>query len=109
MKYIMIWPYGWFDSYMYRDLVVNHMVIPLCIDKPSKLRIMNLLRRIHHSYKINRIVNLPFQNVWYKSLYKALSQLVDKDTCIIFDTGAIANLSIEGLMKITAVYNFLNK
>ena len=100
MKYIMIWPYGWFDSYMYRDLVVNHMVIPLCIDKPSKSRIMNLLRRIHHSYKINRIVNLPYKDIWYKSLYQALSKLVDKETCILFDTGALANLSVDYLIKI---------
>lgn len=100
MKYIMIWPYGWFDSYMYRDLVVNHMVIPLCIDKPSKSRIMNLLRRIHHSYKINRIINLPYKDIWYKSLYQALSKLVDKETCILFDTGALANLSVDYLIKI---------
>lgn len=103
MKYIMIWPYGWFDSYMYRDLVVNHMVIPLCIDKPSKSRIMNLLRRIHHSYKVNGIINLPYKDIWYKYLYKALSQLADKNTCIIFDTGAIANLSINDLIKIKGI------
>lgn len=103
MKYIMIWPYGWFDSYMYRDLVARNMVIPLCIDRPYKSHMLNLLRKIHHSYKVNRIINLPYKDIWYKSLYESLVQLADKETCIIFDTGSLANLSINFLTKVKKI------
>ena len=103
MKYIMIWPYGWFDTYMYRDLMVNNMIVHLDVDRPYSSCVMNFLRRVHYSPKINRIVNLPCKDIWNYSLYKALLSEISEDTCIIFDTGSLAHLSLRMLNKIRRI------
>ena len=103
MKYIMIWPYGWFDTYMYRDLTANNIVVPLNVNKPYSSRFINFLHRVHCSYKLNRMVKLPYKDIWYHSLYKSLATEIDDSACIIFDTGSLSYLSLHTL---TVVYNF---
>lgn len=100
MKYIMIWPYGWFDTYMYRDLTANSMVVPLSVDRPYSSRIKNFLRRVHYSHKLNRIGKLPYKDIWNHSLYKSLSAEIDGNSCVIFDTGSLAHLSLHMLNRI---------
>lgn len=96
MKYIMVWPYGWFDSYMYKDVIDNHMVEPFCLNRPRHSKVLNLLKRVHHSYKINHIVPLPYKYVWDKDLIN----YIDDDTCIMFDTGALSMLPMDFLNRI---------
>lgn len=96
MKYIMVWPYGWFDQYMYRDVIDNQMVEPFCLNHPHHSKLLNLLKRIHHSYKLNQIVELPFKEVWDKDLFRH----IDNDTCVMFDTGALSMVSTKFLTRI---------
>jgi hypothetical protein len=90
---------------MYRDLVVNKKIISLCINRPYHFKALNFIRKIHHSSKINGILNLPCRDIWYQSLYRSLTEIVDRDTetCVIFDTGVIANLSISFLKRIQSI------
>lgn len=99
MKYIMIWPYGWFDTYMYRDLTTDNIVYPININVPYSSRIINFLHRVHYSHKINHFVNLPCKDVWNKNFYKSVSVEIENNTCIIFDTGALTYLSLHMLRK----------
>ncbi len=92
----MVWPYGWFDYYMYQDLIMSKKVIPYPLKKPYKLQLINFIRRVHQSHKLNKIVKLPYGDIWYSSLFK----LIAPDTCIIFDTGALSMVSLKFLKKI---------
>lgn len=94
----MIWPCGWFDEYMYRDLVREKRIIAYPLKKPCRSWILNFLRRVHQSYKINKFIHLPCQGIWYSSLFK----LLDADTCVIFDTGSLSMVSMKFLSKIRA-------
>lgn len=105
MKYIMIWPYGWFDTYMYRDLTANNIVVPLNVNKPYSSRFINFLHRVHCSYKLNRMVKLPYKDIWYHSLYKSLATEIDDSACIIFDTGSLSYLSLHTLKRIKNITN----
>lgn len=98
MKYIMIWPYGWFDAYMYQDMVDAKRMTPYPLQKPCQSKLLNFIRRVHQSYKINQIIHLPCQEIWYSSLFK----LLDKDTCVLFDTASQSMLSMNFLNKIRA-------
>ncbi len=98
MKYIMIWPYGWFDHYMYQDMVDAKRMVPYPLKKPCASPVLNFIRRVHQSYKINQIIHLPCQEIWYSSLFKML----DKDTCVLFDTASQSMLSMEFLNKVRA-------
>lgn len=99
MKYIMVWPYGWFDQYMYRDVIDNHMVEPFCLNHPHNSKWLNLLKRIHHSYKLNHIIELPFKEIWDRDLFSR----IDSDTCVIFDTGALSMVSTKFLTHIRKI------
>lgn len=96
MKYIFVWPYGWFDSYMYRDLFATGKVVPYRLKEPFHYRVLNFIRRVHCSNKVNNIVSLPFKDIWNYSLL----QMLEDNTCIIFDTGALSMLSASFLYKI---------
>ena len=98
MKYIMIWPYGWFDEYMYRELVREKRIIAYPLKKPYRLWILNFLRRMHQSRKINKLFHLPHQEIWYSSLFK----LLDADTCVMFNTGSLSMISMNFLNRIRA-------
>ena len=98
MKYIMIWPYGWFDQYMYQDMVDAQRMTPYPLRKPCASPVLNFIRRVHQSYKINRLVHLPCQEIWYSSLFSML----DRDTCVLFDTASQSMLSMKFLHKIRA-------
>lgn len=100
MKYIFVWPYGWFDSYMYRDLFVTKKVVPFPLNKPSHSKIINFIRRVHRSHKVNKIIHLPFQDIWAKGLFDQL----EDNTCVIFDTGALSMIEKETLYKIKGSY-----
>lgn len=101
MKYIMVWPFGWFDQYMYRDVIENHMVEPFCLNQPRHSKILNFLRRIHHSYKLNQFIELPFKEIWDYELFNR----IDDDTCVMFDTGALSMLPIDFFTKIRNTNN----
>lgn len=96
MKYIFVWPYGWFDSYMYRDLFATGKVVPYMLKKPFQSRLINFIRRVHCSRKVNHIIPLPFKDAWEYSLL----QMLEDNTCIIFDTGALSMLSASFLYKV---------
>ena len=98
MKYIMIWPYGWFDEYMYRDLVREKKIITYPLKKPYQSSVLTFVRRVHQSYKINKFIHLPYQEIWYSSLFK----LLDADTCVMFNTGSLSMVSIKFLNRIRA-------
>ena len=98
MKYIMIWPYGWFDQYMYQDMVDAQRMTPYPLRKPCASPVLNFIRRVHQSYKINRLVHLPCQEIWYSSLFEK----IDRDTCVIFCNGALGLVGISFLEKIRA-------
>ncbi len=96
MKYLLVFPFGWFDSYMYRDLIENEKVRTYYLNKPAKNKIINFLRRVHCSFRINQVLELPGKGLWnYKLLEK-----VDDDTCVIFSTGALSLTSRSLLQKI---------
>jgi hypothetical protein len=101
MKYIMIWPYGWFDYYMYQDLITSKKITPYPLKKPYKSKVVNFIRRVHQSRKINKLIKLPYKEIWYASLFK----LIDQDTCVMFDTGALSMVSLDFLKKIKSTGN----
>ncbi len=96
MKYIMIWPYGWFDAYMYRDMTDGKRMTPYLLQTPLDLPLLNFIRRVHQSYKINRLIHLPWQEIWYSSLFK----MIGSDTCVMFTSGALGMVSKQFLEKI---------
>lgn len=98
MKYIMIWPYGGFEQDMFRDMVDAKRITPYPLKKPCALPLLNFIRRVHQSYKINQLVHLPGQEIWYSSLLK----MIDKDTCVIFVNTALELVSVKFLRKIRA-------
>ncbi len=99
MKYIMILPYGesFWDN-MCRDMVEAKRMTPYLLNKPCDSPLLNFIRRAHMSYKINQIVHLPCQEIWYPSLLK----MMDKDTCVIFTTVVLRMVSTKFLEKIRA-------
>ena len=94
----MIWPYGWIDDYLFRDLVREKRVIAYPYRKPYRLWVLNFLRCIHQSRRVNKLIHLPYQEIWYSSLFK----LLDADTCVTFDTGSLSMVSMEFLNQIRA-------
>ncbi len=44
---------------------------------------LRLLKRIHFSYKINRIVDLPFKHLWNSSLYFKNDFAIDRPLCFV--------------------------
>lgn len=98
MNYLMVWPYGWFDRYMYRDLLFNEQVSSFYVNKPLKSNWINFLRRVHFSYRINRIIDLPGKTYWYRQL---LSN-INKETCVIFNTGTLSVIGWDLLKKVKA-------
>ena len=96
MKYIFVLPYGWFDSYMYIDLFVTSKVVPYVLRKPFHSSLLNFIRKIHCSRKINYIISLPFKDLWNYSLM----HMLEDDTCVIFDTCALSMLSESFLYKV---------
>lgn len=96
MKYIMVWPYGWFDEYMYKDLLQKNLIESYELNRPCKSNLLNFVRRVHQSGKINSFLHIPFQSIWYSSLLQKISD----NTCVIFDTGALAYLDFDFLYKI---------
>lgn len=96
MKYIFVYPYGWFDSYMYRDLFVTGEVVPYMLKEPFHFTLLNFIRKVHCSRKVNNLVPLPLKDIWNYSLL----QMLENNTCIIFDTGALSMISASFLYKI---------
>lgn len=96
MKLLLVFPFGWFDSYMYRDLIENEKVRTYYLNKPVNNKIINFLRRVHFSFRINQILDLPAKGLWnYKLLEK-----VDNETCVVFSTGALSLMSRNLLQKV---------
>lgn len=96
MKYLLVFPFGWFDYYMYRDLILKDDIDTYYLGKPIDNKLLSFLRRTHRSYKINNIVNLPGKGLWdYKLLDK-----INEDTCVIFSTGALSYIGKSLLNKI---------
>jgi len=96
MKYLMVWPYGWFDRYMYRDLLFNEQVIPFYINMPLKSNWISLIRRVHLSFRVNRIIDLPGKSYWNRQLLTSIT----KDTCVIFNTGTLSVIGWDLLNKV---------
>lgn len=107
MKYILILPYGWFTSYMYKDLIESRVVKTFYLDYPYNSLLLNLVRRVHRSKKIHQFLPLPFQDIWHKLNYKKLSQIINDGDNIILDTGAISVVDIEFLNKLKQSRNNL--
>lgn len=96
MKYIFVYPYGWFDSYMYKDLFATGEVVPYMLKEPFHSTLLNFIRKVHCSRKVNNLVPLPLKDIWNYSLL----QMLENNTCIIFDTGALSMISVSFLYKI---------
>lgn len=96
MKYIFVYPYGWFDSYMYKDLFATGEVVPYMLKEPFHSTLLNFIRKVHCSRKVNNLVPLPLKDIWNYSLL----QMLENNTCIIFDTGALSMISASFLYKI---------
>lgn len=96
MKYIFVYPYGWFDSYMYKDLFATGEVVPYMLKKPFHSTLLNFIRKVHCSRKVNNLVPLPLKDIWNYSLL----QMLENNTCIIFDTCALSMISASFLYKI---------
>lgn len=101
MKYIFVWPYGWFDYYMYQDLFRGSKVIPFPLRRPFKSSFVNFIRNVHLSHKVNKFIPLPLKDLWFSDL---LNQIED-NTCVIFDTGILSMVSMQFLYKVKAVKN----
>lgn len=43
---------------------------------------------MHHSYKLNNLIELPYKEIWDRGLIDA----IDDNTCVMFDTGALSML-----------------
>ena len=55
-------------------------------------KFFELLIRIHFSYKLNKIVNLPFKSIWFKSITKDIDKMSNENTIfVIYDRNILAN------------------
>ena len=95
-KYMLLLPYGWVETYMYRDLLANDNVHIFYMDKPLENKIVNFLRRVHRSNKINKIIDLPGKSLWDSELL----QKTDNTTCVIFTTGTLEKRELSFLRNI---------
>lgn len=55
-------------------------------------KILSYFIRIHFSYKLNKIVKLPFKSIWFKSIIKNIGETNDENIIfIIYDRSFLAN------------------
>lgn len=96
MKYLMVLTSGWFENYMYRDLILDERVTAYRVNKPFDNGLINFVRRVHRSPRVNEIVDLPGKGLWdYK-----LMEFIDKETCVIFTTTTLMLLGWDFLEQI---------
>jgi hypothetical protein len=96
MDFITVLPDQSIDLDLYRDLINSKRVTPYFSMPKYSSGILNFIRRVHLSFKISRIVNLPFKWIWYKDLLNELKP----DECLIFSTLAVTRFDVAGLRKI---------
>ena len=61
------------DRRLLEDLDLDDRAQILALQRNIDNKFLNLFRRFHLSQRINRIVNLPFKNVWINSLESVIS------------------------------------
>ena len=98
MTFFMIFPYNffWLDYYLYYDLIKDDRVSYYCVNKPIDNNVINILRRVHLSNRVNKVVDLPGKDYWNIKILNG----IEKDTCVIITTGDLAVISEKLLKKI---------
>lgn len=87
-KYVYLLQYGSFSNYLMSDLIHSKDVLYCEVNEPKANPFINFIRKCHTSYKINKVIDIPFQNIWYKNI---LSQ-IDNNTAILVDTMTLTKL-----------------
>lgn len=70
----------------------------------TKTKIMTLIKRLHLSRKVNRVINLPFKSIWSVAL-KKLKWENEVQYIVIFSDITIFPISIRFLNKLKRNYN----
>ena len=77
-----------FDRYLYRDLVGRADVDIYGVNEPTGSRVLDFVRRVHKSGRVNRWVRLPYRRIWDRHL----AERVQADTCLIFPSATAVAL-----------------
>lgn len=70
----------------------------------TKTKIMALIKKIHLSSKVNRVIKLPFKSIWSVAL-KKIKWESEEQYIIIFSDITIFPISIRSLSKLKRKYN----
>lgn len=55
-------------------------------------KILNFFAKIHFSYKVNSVINLPFKSLWFKKIINEINEKKEEDIIIIiYDRSLFAN------------------
>lgn len=69
----------------------------------TKTKIMTLIKKIHLSYKVNRVINLPFKSIWSRAFKNF--EWSDGEYIALFGANTIFPLSYRYLNKIKMKHN----
>ncbi len=101
MRYIIIWEYHTMADYLFKDIMNSEEFDKIYTNYPSSNKIINFIRRVHLSSRVNKYFNFPFKYVWYQNIIKKASN----DVCIVFLPEALNKIDISILYKIKEKYN----
>lgn len=91
MRFLFCYTYGWFEEILFSDLFSRDDVDAYAVNRPTSSRMVDFLRRVHKSPRINHRIRLPLRRIWDDQLVKR----VHPDTCMIFLTSSVSYLAPE--------------
>ena len=82
------------------ELEQDNRVYTYIMNRPFHNNILNLIRRIHTSPRIEQYIHLPSKEIWYQDLDKK----IDNKICVIFTTETIIRVDLKFFKKIKNQY-----
>lgn len=105
-EYILIAPGSDYGNAMWSDInkLDNGIVLGKVIESESK--ILDFIHHIHFSFTLNKIMQLPFQNIWHR-LYSLSNLKLDseKSYCIIYTDISACRTDVKYIKRLRCMKN----
>ncbi|MDT2565987.1 hypothetical protein [Enterococcus avium] len=102
-KFIFIIPKSHRHLHLFDDLEEESNVELIFVNQKSVIKPLELLRKIHTSYTVNKFIKLPFHNLWYEKVN--LEALSENDYVVVLD-GALTILNAKKTNKLVKTNKF---